>query len=151
MFSVFRANQIAALVIAVLLGVYFYFALGYRFGTSLQFGPGFFPTLIGILGLGLAFASAVSRAAIEAIGPKRKALLLIAILAMFAALLDHGGFLLVGMVTTAAVMRVFDARRPGEIAVTALLVPVAIWFLFTGALSVRLPEGPLEWMLSSAI
>lgn len=145
------ANRVAAIVIALLLGAYLGFAFDYRFGSSAQFGPGFFPVLLGFAGLAVAVACALSRTATETITGGRKALNLVAILALFAATLDLGGFLLVGIATTAAVMWVFGARRPIEIALVAIAVPIAIRLLFSSALSIPLPEGPLEWILSSAI
>lgn len=134
--------------------------------AGMQFGPAFFPRLIGI-GFALCGAGLILGAMLEAPASRRQveqgrqveqlglpsALRFAGILAAmagFALLAPSAGFLIAAGVTTAAVALVFGAR-PVPVAAMVIVMPVALWLMFERLFRVTLPRGLLEaWLTGGA-
>jgi hypothetical protein len=89
---------------------------------------------------------------IEPVGvaPKRIAVLLLAI--GYVAAIEWLGFTLTTFAFLATAMLVLsNGRRPGFVLGLAAALALGGYFLFMVAFQTRFPEGPLEWLLGSAL
>lgn len=128
--------------------------------AGMQFGPAFFPRLIGwgfaLCGAGLILGRVLAGPTLQprtdrvgAPAALRFAGILAAI-AGFAVLAPAAGFLIAAAATTAAVVLIFGAR-PLPVAAMAVLMPVALWLMFERVFRVNLPRGLLEaWLTGGA-
>lgn len=63
------------------------------------------------------------------------------------AVLETLGFVLTGIIALAVLMLIAGERRPLQIALVSLGVPLALYFFFTKAASIPIPAGILEPIL----
>jgi hypothetical protein len=140
-------------VAAALLTLFFvlYLAVGrqYSLGLASRPGAGFFPLLIGIIGIVLALWEFWSAAPTDHKTIPLSAIALIAVFLLFAVILQPLGFLLTGMICTAAMARAFGLHHPVKLVALTIVAPIALYLLFVHAFGVELPRGPGEWILFS--
>jgi len=114
--------------------------------------PAFFPALaalvMGALGALLALRGAVAaRRAEDATcasptGDGRRAVAVAVLLVATTLALPHAGFVPTVVSMMAGLSLAFGYRRPVVLAALCLLMPIAIFLIFEGALRVLLPRGP---------
>ena len=147
-----RRNLLAGLVLTVV-------GLGYGYltvqlpdrGIPGTPGPAFFPTLItvGWLVLSLSllvrgFLDSRKDTADVAAGGSRdfSALIALAAFLIYIVALPRIGFVAASIVFFALLMWLYGERNKVIIGLTAVVVPVALFFLFTAGFQILLPRGP---------
>ncbi len=146
-----RRNVIAALVLLAFSAVYAVLS-GELPDRSIPNtpGPSFFPlvivTVIAVLSLALLVAGirelSDERTAVDGATTRTGWITLLAFL-IYLASFPFLGFLLASIPFFAVLMALYGARSPFRIAVGSLVIPVGLYFLFTGVFQILLPRGPL--------
>jgi hypothetical protein len=128
-------ERAAALVIAAVAVVYLTQALALPFGTTARPGAGFFPTLVAVLGVGVAvlMTARAFRAARPAVVP--------AAAAGARTLMPWLGYPLVAFGFVAVLLRRLGGGWRGAV-LTGALSAVVSFYLFAVLLDVPLPRGP---------
>ncbi len=139
-------GSVAALLIGVATLTYLGIGLGYRLGTPARPGSGFFPLVLGLAGLGLAAMCLLRADRASRLAARPKAVVFVLAVIVFAALIEPAGFIPVGIGFTALMVRLLGSRNPWQIAVMAVVVPVAMYALFVEGFGVVLPKGILGWI-----
>jgi len=133
------AAAVVALGVATVAG-----AVGLGVGTAAVPGPGTWPLLVGIALTGLGVALAVTaRSTHDAERFTRPALLVLAglaTMAAFVAVIDTVGFEIPAAVLSVVWLRFLGHESWRMSVVTSLLVVVAFYLLFVGALDVTIPH-----------
>lgn len=144
-------ERVIAVAAGTVTAVYLALASQYQFGTPGRPGPGFFPVAIGFLGLALAVTTALGARGTARLSLGFPAAILLAALVAFGLLVGTLGFILAGGLFTALMVRLLGSRNPWQIIITGMLAPVCLYLIFVRGFRIRLPEGIVEWMLSSMI
>ncbi len=113
-------------------------------------GPGFFPTILAIIIIGLSISliikeNGVNRDSDEPVFRNNflKVVICAVIMAAYIILMEYISYIYVTPVAIAALMLDFEERRPLPIIITALGTTLAIYVVFYMVLAVRLPQGML--------
>ncbi|MGI9424941.1 MAG: tripartite tricarboxylate transporter TctB family protein [Hyphomicrobiaceae bacterium] len=146
-------NLIAGLVLAVVAGVYAFLIDGIPDRTLPNTpGPSFMPWLIacalGILSLALVAQGVIGLLGTSAgvqgqtdISVDSKAVLLLALLAIYVVAIPYAGFLYASVVFFVGAMVLFGARNPVVIIVSSIAIPLCLQYLFRHLFSIVLPSG----------
>lgn len=118
-------------------------ALQYPLGTVQRPGAGFFPQLVGMLGLVLSLAAVVFAPARTTLSIERPAVVFIAALLAFCGALNTLGFVVAGVLFTALLARLLGARGAGRIGAIGIITPIVLYLLFTHGFGIVLPRGIL--------
>ena len=113
-------------------------------------GPGFFPTILAIIIIGLSISliikeNGVNRDSDEPVFRNNflKVVICAVIMAAYIILMEYISYIYVTPVAIAALMLDFEEKRPLPIIITALGTTLAIYVVFYMVLAVRLPQGML--------
>ncbi len=153
--------EISEFVIGVALlalaAVIFYDAQRLAPGSIYGVGPSVAPLMIAgglaLLGLATVLAAWRPRADAEAGGIDRAAVVVIvaALAAMIALMTLGGGFVLACTVLFAGTAWAFGRRAPAADVAIGLALALVVYAVFTRALTLALPEGPLEKYVQQAL
>ena len=111
-----------------------------------RIGPRFFPFLVAIGSLLVGVWILMIRTATDTRDPlswRPLAALALAFVASVA-LIERAGFVIAASLQFWLVTRAFESRRPARDAVVAALLALAVYFLFSRGLGLRLPAGVFE-------
>ena len=145
-------NIVVAIVLAALAAAYAILAAGLpERAVPNTPGPAFFPWLItaAIVGLSAALLWQGMRAArgvplrLDLNQIDRRAVLTLAVFALYLAMLPYAGFLLASVPFTAALIWLYGGRKPLLVAAGSLGMPVLLFYLFREIFSILLPAGLL--------
>lgn len=142
-----RINVAGGLVVAAFGALALYIALGYRFGSLREMGPGFFPVVlsVAIIGLGLAAALGGGRADERPAPAWRPLAAVLGSIAAFAFLMRHTGLMPATFAAVCVAALGDRTARPLAILAVAVLLPVVLWLLFTVALGLPIPVLRSPW------
>ncbi len=152
--SMARREIVAALTLAALTAWYAYLTTGLPERSLPNTpGPSFFPWVItfflAALTLALFVKGARGMRAEAASGergpPPRREALAIGAFALYLVVLMPLGFILSTMAFFAAFMVIYGARHPLLVALTSIVVPLALYTLFRHGLTIVLPRGLLSF------
>ena len=74
------------------------------------------------------------------------ALFVIALCALYVALFKSLGYVVVSFVLSAVIMWLIGVRKPVQLLLIAVLVPLIMWLIFYKMLSVNIPMGVLQFL-----
>lgn len=137
-------------VMFVLFGILFVvWSREYQFGTSQRMGPGYFPTVLGILLIALGILVALPT--IRANAPKteignigwRGLLIVLGSVALYAYLLPWLGFVISMVLLVVISATASNEFRPKETLISVVVLGVASYFVFVKGLSLQFPVWPV--------
>ncbi len=145
-------RDVAAGLFICLVGAAFVFgARSLGFGSARNMGPGFFPTMVGLVTIGLGLVILVfglTRAAARIeIEIRPAAVILVAVL-LFAVLIANVGFLPAAFAAVLVASHADERPRLLPTLVLAAATAVAVWLLFAKILGLPLPafRGTSPWI-----
>jgi len=140
------ADRVAALVFLCVFAAYGFFGSQIRSALSVDVvGPGFFPTVVGIIGAGLAIVLLASRKADDEplFEPDIVALAPVALLLLYVVSLPIVGFLVATPIFLTVGFRFLGCPSWLRAVIYAVLATAAAYLLFHTFLEVRLPTSHL--------
>ncbi len=148
---------IIGLALLALAGVIAFDAQRLEAGSLYGVGPSVAPMIVAgglvLLGLATVFAALRARGGDAEEGIDRAAVIVIvaALAAMIALMSLGGGFVLACTVLFAGTARAFGRRAPAADVAIGLVLALVVYVVFTRALTLSLPDGPLEALVQRGL